>query len=63
MIIAGNDSAAKSQVTEILRSFGWNGAIDIGGIESARWLEAMVPLWVRVASAVGTYQVAFKVVR
>jgi len=63
MIIAGNDAAAKAQVTEILRSFGWNGAIDIGGIEGARWLEAMVALWVRVAAAVGTYQVAFKVVR
>jgi 8-hydroxy-5-deazaflavin:NADPH oxidoreductase len=63
MIIAGNDAAAKTQVTEILRSFGWSGAIDIGGIEGARWLEAMVPLWVRVASAVGTFQVAFKVVR
>jgi 8-hydroxy-5-deazaflavin:NADPH oxidoreductase len=63
MIIAGNDAAAKTQVTEILRSFGWGGAIDIGGIEGARWLEAMVPLWVRVASAVGTYRSAFKVVR
>jgi 8-hydroxy-5-deazaflavin:NADPH oxidoreductase len=63
MIIAGNDAAAKSQVTDVLRSFGWSGAIDIGGIEGARWLEALVPLWVRVAAAVGSYQVAFKVVR
>jgi 8-hydroxy-5-deazaflavin:NADPH oxidoreductase len=63
MIIAGNDAAAKTQVTEILRSFGWSGAIDIGGIEGARWLEAMVPLWVRVASAIGNFQSAFKVVR
>ncbi|HTW77640.1 MAG TPA: NAD(P)-binding domain-containing protein [Thermoplasmata archaeon] len=63
MILAGNDPAAKAQVTEILRSFGWSGAIDIGGIDSARWLEAMVPLWVRVATALGSYDVAFKVVR
>ncbi len=63
MMIAGNDAAAKAGVTEILRSFGWSGAIDIGGIEGARWLEALVALWVRVASALGTYRVAFRVVR
>jgi 8-hydroxy-5-deazaflavin:NADPH oxidoreductase len=63
MIIAGNDAAAKTQVTEILRSFGWNGAIDIGGIEGARYLESLVGLWVRVAIALGDFQVAFKVVR
>jgi 8-hydroxy-5-deazaflavin:NADPH oxidoreductase len=63
MIIAGNDAAAKAQVAEILRAFGWNAPIDIGGIEGARWLEAMVALWIRVAGALGSYQVAFKVVR
>jgi 8-hydroxy-5-deazaflavin:NADPH oxidoreductase len=63
MIIAGNDAAAKTEVTEILRSFGWSGAIDLGGIEGARWLEGLVGLWIRVVMAVGSYQVAFKVVR
>jgi len=61
MIIAGNDEAAKSKVVEILREFGWPGAIDIGGIEGARWLEALVPLWVRVAMKMGNFNVAFKV--
>lgn len=32
---------------------GWPGVIDVGGIDGARWLEALVPLWVRVAEAAG----------
>jgi 8-hydroxy-5-deazaflavin:NADPH oxidoreductase len=63
MIIAGNDAAAKLEVGRILGEFGWPPPIDIGGIEGARWLEALVPLWVRVASALQDFTVAFKVVR
>jgi len=55
LLIAGNDAGAKQQVTEIVKSFGWSGTLDVGGIEGARWLEAMVPLWVRVAGVVNTY--------
>lgn len=55
LLIAGNDAAAKQQVTEIIKSFGWSGTIDVGGIDAARWLEASVPLWVRVGSAVNTF--------
>ncbi|MGA8542499.1 MAG: NAD(P)-binding domain-containing protein [Thermoplasmata archaeon] len=61
MIIAGNDPAAKTQVIGILQEFGWPGAIDLGGIENARWIEALVPLWVRVALKLGTFDTAFKV--
>ena len=60
MMIAGNDPAAKAQVGNILREFGWTGAIDIGGIEESRWLEALVPLWVRVAVKLGNFNSAFK---
>ena len=58
----GDDAAAKSQVTAILKDFGWPGAIDIGGIEGARWLEALVPLWVAVGMKIGRWDHAFKVV-
>jgi 8-hydroxy-5-deazaflavin:NADPH oxidoreductase len=61
MMIAGNDEAAKATVVGILREFGWSGAIDIGGIDGARWLEALVPLWVRVAMKIGNFNAAFKV--
>jgi hypothetical protein len=63
MLICGNDTQAKQQVIDILKEFGWPGAIDIGGIEEARWLEALVPLWVRVGAALNTWKHAFKVVR
>jgi 8-hydroxy-5-deazaflavin:NADPH oxidoreductase len=55
MLIAGNDATAKQQVTDIIKSFGWTGTIDAGGIDGARWLEAMVPLWVRVGGPLNTY--------
>jgi predicted dinucleotide-binding enzyme len=63
MIIAGNDGPAKAEVTAILREFGWEAPIDIGGIDGARWLEAFVPLWVRIAQAANTWTPAIKVLR
>lgn len=55
MIICGDDPDAKAQITEFLQQFGWPGAIDIGGIQEARWLEAFVPLWGRVAMALNNW--------
>jgi 8-hydroxy-5-deazaflavin:NADPH oxidoreductase len=62
LLIAGDDEAAKKRMDEILKELGWAGAIDVGGIESARWLEALVPLWVRAASAVDDWSVVLNVV-
>ena len=61
MMIAGNDAGAKAEVDRILREFGWPGSMDLGGIEEARWLEALVPLWVRVAMKLGNFNIAFRV--
>lgn len=61
MLIAGNDADAKKRVTAILKDFGWSGVIDVGGIDGARYLEAMVPLWVRVCSSLNDWNVAWKV--
>lgn len=55
MWICGNDAGAKRATEEILRELGWAGALDLGGIEAARWLEAMVPLWVRTGLALNTW--------
>ena len=63
MMICGEDGAAKKQTEEILRELGWPGALDVGGIDAARWLEAFVPLWVRAAQALNTYEHAAKFVR
>ena len=62
MLIAGNDAAAKKTVVGILKDFGWPGALDVGGIEAARWLEALVPLWVLAGTGIGRWDHAFKVV-
>ena len=62
MLIAGNDAAAKKKVVGILKEFGWPGALDVGAIEGARWLEAIVPLWVLVGAKIGRWDHAFKVV-
>jgi len=61
MMICGNDKAAKEEVVKILKEFGWKGVIDVGGIEGARWLEALVPLWVRVGIALNNWNNVFRV--
>lgn len=44
MFIAGNDEAAKHQVTNILTQFGWETE-DMGGAEAARAIEPLCMLW------------------
>jgi 8-hydroxy-5-deazaflavin:NADPH oxidoreductase len=59
MFIAGDDEAAKEMVTELLGRFGWP-VIDLGGIENARWLEALSLLWVVYSHRTGKTHHAFK---
>jgi len=63
MMLAGNDGDAKRTVAGLLKEFGWGEAIDVGGIDGARWLEALTPLWVRACQAVGSWTVAWRVLR
>ena len=63
MLICGNDTQAKRTVAGILKEFGWGEPIDVGGIDGARWLEAWVPLWVRLCQATWSWTVAFRVLR
>jgi 8-hydroxy-5-deazaflavin:NADPH oxidoreductase len=46
MLIAGNDAAAKAQTADILKSFGWRSAIDMGDISKAYLLEALAMTWI-----------------
>jgi predicted dinucleotide-binding enzyme len=62
MFICGNDAGAKARTTELLRQFGWN-VIDIGGIDSAHYLEAMCMVWVLSALPGSTWYQAFKLLR
>jgi predicted dinucleotide-binding enzyme len=46
MFICGNDSDAKQKVGELIESLGWPPVIDLGGIESARYLEPLAMVWI-----------------
>lgn len=62
MFICGNDDEAKKTVVRILADFGWP-AVDIGGIEGARWLEALAMVWISYFFKAGTGNHAFKLLR
>jgi 8-hydroxy-5-deazaflavin:NADPH oxidoreductase len=59
MFIAGNQDAAKRAVGGILKDFGW-GVVDLGGIESSRYLEAMCMTWVVYGVVSGGWNHAFR---
>lgn len=63
MLICGNDLEAKKETDAIVRELGWPGAMDVGAIDAARWLEALVPLWLRAAQDLNTREFAFKIVQ
>ena len=59
MFIAGENDAAKAQVTAILTDFGWTTA-DLGGIHASRYLEPMCFAWLSYGIKTGTWHHAFK---
>jgi len=62
MFFCGNDEGAKRRVASLLGDFGWN-PVDVGGIESARYLEAMCMVWVLYGIKTGGWSHAFKMLR
>ena len=63
VFVSGDDADAKAAVTELLTSFGHQDVIDLGGIETARGTEMLLPLWLRTMGALGTGLFNIKVVR
>jgi predicted dinucleotide-binding enzyme len=63
VFISGNDAAAKSTVTELLRAFGHTDVIDLGDITTARGPEMYMSLWLRLWAPLGTPMFNVKVVR
>lgn len=63
MFVCGNDAGAKTQVTELLRSFGWKDVVDLGDVTNARGMEMLLPLWVRSYVALQSPMFSFKLVR
>ncbi len=63
VFVSGDDAAAKETVVGLLESFGHDDVIDLGGIETARGTEMMLPVWLRLWTALGTPEFNFKIVR
>ncbi len=63
MYICGNDAGAKKAVVDLLHDFGWPSVIDIGAIDGARELESLCILWVKSALNVGSWDIAFRLLR
>ena len=63
VFVSGDDADAKALVTELLTAFGHQDVIDLGGIETARGTEMLLPLWLRTMGALGTGMFNIKVVR
>lgn len=63
MFVSGNDAGAKEKTSGLLRSLGWLSIIDLGDITTARGTEQLLPLWVRLYSALGTAEFNFALVR
>jgi predicted dinucleotide-binding enzyme len=63
VFISANDVEAKSQVMELLRSFGWVNIFDLGDLSTARGTEAYLLLWVRLFGAMNTGMINIKVMK
>ena len=64
LFVSGNDAEAKARVTELLGNwFGWRQVIDLGDIATARGAEMLLPIWVRLWTALGTPMFNFKIAR
>ncbi len=63
VFVSGDDAEAKTTVTGLLRSFGHQDVIDLGGIETARGPELWLPLWLRLMGALGTAAFNLRIVR
>ena len=64
IFICGDDSTAKSTVTDILINwFRWKSVIDLGDITNARATEMLLPIWVRLYGKFQTPMFNFKIVK
>lgn len=63
MFICGNDAAAKTKITTLLKSLGWTDVIDLGDITKSRATEMLLPVWLSLMQTLGHVHFGFKVVR
>ena len=60
LFICGEDRDAKRIATDLAKSLGWSGTIDLGGIFNSRYLEPMAMVWLVNAANTNHWNRAFK---
>ncbi len=63
VFVSGDDAEAKATVTSLLHELGHTDVIDLGDVTTARGVEWMMPVWLRLMGALGTAEFNWKVVR
>jgi predicted dinucleotide-binding enzyme len=64
VFLAGNDEGAKETLRGLLKELGWQDEhiIDLGGIEAARGIEMMLPLWLSLLGKLSSADFSLKLV-
>jgi predicted dinucleotide-binding enzyme len=65
VFVCGNDEGAKTEVRELLQTFGWpdERINDLGDITAARGTEMYLPLWIRLANVAESAHFNIRIVR
>ena len=63
VFICGNDAKAKAKVTEILGWLGWKSVMDLGGIDRARGMEAILLIWFAISQKYNFQPLNFRIVK
>lgn len=63
VFLSGNDTDAKTTATAVLTQLGHADIIDLGDITTARGTEMLLPIWLRLMTALDTPAFNFKIVR
>jgi predicted dinucleotide-binding enzyme len=63
MFVCGNDTEAKKQFSELLKTLGWRDILDIGDITKSRGTEMLMHLWMNLYQSFGTPHFGWKIVR
>jgi NADPH-dependent F420 reductase len=65
VFVAGDDTAAKEIVKDLLRELGWKDGniVDLGPLQAARGTEMFLPLWLSLMQTVGSGDFNIRIVR
>lgn len=65
VFLSADDSKAKKEITALLVSVGWKetNIIDLGDITTARGTEMLLPVWLRLWSALGSAEFNFHIAK